>query len=289
MCGTLRKSDGPLAPKPQRFPQPSASPFLNYTMTTAYIPLKEGETITEDCVRFSISDCSINGPTSSLNQQFNSRDHLQYFRAIQIPNPLPVAKEEKDPYADLKRAHAEGKVIQILAEPSLRWRDLPPCKATPNFIYPASEYRPKPEPAAPVETEPEWIPLGPEMFPPGSVFRWGMDKDFNAWTAVVHASTEGIWLPTMAGNDSVRMIKFSEFTHTYPNAEVSRDFGRTWHPCRKQATPAEPEKGGDFSIQGKDPYEYLCEQFPAVEGHIPLKEFLAKCKTAFKAGKESHV
>ena len=65
-------------------------------MKTAYIPLTPGEIITEDCVRFSQITCMPVAPSADeAGKAFDVEFNTPYFRPIQIPDPLPVAEEEK--------------------------------------------------------------------------------------------------------------------------------------------------------------------------------------------------
>lgn len=71
--------------------------------------------------------------------------------------------QTEDPYAELKKAHADGRVIQLYD--SGRWHDLP----DPTWGEPVDQYRIKPEPAFKLPIlgwryadEKKTVPLGPE-------------------------------------------------------------------------------------------------------------------------------
>lgn len=122
--------------------------------------------------------------------------------------PLPPAA----PYAELKVAHAAGKVIQIESEPGL-WTDIP----KPTWAYPALCYRIKPDPQP--WSSPDDVP-GPVCW-----IRKCGDSSGLAWLLVC-VCTNGFHI-----SQSVRppMIAWRE-TQNY---EYSTD-RKTWRPCVKE-------------------------------------------------------
>ena len=78
-----------------------------------------------------------------------------------MPSPKP------DPYAELKKAHAEGKVIECITGTDRRWMAM---QGEPRWFLPVEDYRIKPE-APPFQLPPP---------PPG--MRW---LEVNGWILVV--------------------------------------------------------------------------------------------------------
>jgi hypothetical protein len=169
-----------------------------------------------------------------------------------------------DPYEALKKAQSEGKVIQESWEPKMDWHDL----TDPIFNMHPSRYRVKPEPekwaaekaafangkpvqfrnenwkagdwaslprsreieeqmAVPgyewrVKPEPVMVELGHEDVKPGDAIRViGM----RSWRIVGGAGEKGIYV----GTDSFTYAEAKE------KLEISRDGGKTWGNCEKEA------------------------------------------------------
>jgi hypothetical protein len=166
---------------------------------------------TDPAVRDTIVQC----PECSL--QFLTGAQMRLHRELD---------HKPDPYAELKAAHAAGKTIQIDCA-FAGWNDL----GSPEWDLPPARYRIKPEPPQPevpiAKPEPEWLPLGPEDCPPGSVMRTKLDSP-GTWNQIIHTSPDGI---TPACGD------FISFESLVEDFEISRDGGRTWNPCRKPAAP----------------------------------------------------
>lgn len=85
----------------------------------------------------------------------------------------------------------------------------------------------KPAPAPQAEE----IPLGPEDVPPGSVFRFRGNQA--SWWACVQVVSNGVWISIGHKPKFYAFYKLSDF-------EISRNFGKTWQPCRKVSKAAEP-------------------------------------------------
>lgn len=74
--------------------------------------------------------------------------HLGSHETYRLPLSVPWPEPQPDPYAELKKAHAEGKVIQILNAQN-RYVD-----ADPTWHSPPEAYRIKPEPTFQLPTPP---------------------------------------------------------------------------------------------------------------------------------------
>jgi hypothetical protein len=119
------------------------------------------------------------------------------------------------------------------AEIAAELKPLPPV--TPKV----EEITPAPEKAE------EWVPLGPDDVPPNSVFNL-VPGDIG-WRTPFMVCESGVVLLRDTDETGVTMsaIKWDELHKG--GATISRDFGKTWEPCRKPAKP-EPAPSGDDSI-----------------------------------------
>lgn len=115
-----------------------------------------------------------------------------------------------DPYESLKKAHSEGKVIQILDFGD--YYDIP----NPDWTASVARYRVKPQPVM--------VPLGPEDVPPGSVFRYAYQDPAYLWFAITGVTRDG------AENHHNYIYTWSELK---AKLEISRDNGKTWQKCEK--------------------------------------------------------
>jgi hypothetical protein len=129
--------------------------------------------------------------------------------------PLPAVA---DPYAELKKAHKEGKQIQIFIEAEDKWRDCQAGSRSLEFNYPPERYRVKPEPVL--------VPLGPQDVPPGSVFRWPEWTE-HAWKACHEVDSESVYFPDDTKSSFCFLKNYG--------ALISRDGGKTWQRCEKEA------------------------------------------------------
>jgi hypothetical protein len=124
-----------------------------------------------------------------------------------------------DPYEALKKAHSEGKVIQCFDEDAGlngEWHDL---SGVIFWDCPVTDYRVKPAPVM--------VPLGPEDVPPGSVIRY---IETFQWFAVLSVSENYVMV----------INRHAEHERLYFNDlmkynEISRDGGKTWQKCEKEA------------------------------------------------------
>ena len=112
------------------------------------------------------------------------------FERIKLP-PFTLPTPQPDPYAELKKAHAEGKVIQTKSVIVDGWFDI---LWEPHWDKPVDNYRIKPDDEIPWiewrEKKPK-VPLGPEDVPPGSAVRV---KGFNGFAQVLAVSETGVQL-----------------------------------------------------------------------------------------------
>lgn len=123
-----------------------------------------------------------------------------------------------DPYAELKQAHAEGRVIQMSHQERGKtlWTDFPDAE----FGAPPGRYRVKPEP----------VPIGPEDVKCGdrlkqSHFKPGVEFQ------IIAVLKDGIG-KFVHENDEFRvdLILWSELKSDWL---ISRDGGKTWAKCEK--------------------------------------------------------
>jgi hypothetical protein len=164
--------------------------------------------------------------------QFRRNEHENWRPASHLSwNPLVRASDgeirlapEPDPYEALKKAHAEGKVIQI--DMRTHWWDFPPDDP-PSWDRHAHLYRIKPEP--------EYVPLEASDVPPGSAFRRIDQAHRNIWCAPLtvlptcvefHDSTKIFQVEYAAG---ARESLFDEWQILRP--------GESWMPCKKMKSP----------------------------------------------------
>ncbi len=116
------------------------------------------------------------------------------------------------------QAFADGKDIEVLALDG-SWIDEP----LPAFWQDHHSFRIKPEPP-PVE----YVPLGPEDVPPGSVFRYIQAKNFPAiWYSMEYLSADGPVLRVENGES------FPEWKTLMTSGWEIKRPGEDWQPCRK--------------------------------------------------------
>lgn len=121
--------------------------------------------------------------------------------------PLPAVV---DPYAELKKANAEGKTIQIFMDDEQQWEDL---NHTPSWTDGIEHYRIKPS----------LFPLGPEDVKCGDFLRY-IGNTSDVWN-VVRVSRYAV--STFGGALSWIDLKAL--------CEISRDGGKSWARCEKEA------------------------------------------------------
>lgn len=158
-----------------------------------------------------------------------SGEHLAFarykFLSYRLPLSVPWPEvEEPDPYAELKAAHAAGKVVQVID--CGRWLDLP----TPNWCEPVGRYRIKPTESAPAdEPKTKTVPLGPEDVPPGSVFRSKDQPTTTFWT-VAQVWEDGFYLR----GDSMPWDTARERMQINRSLSKGQWNPDAWEPCSKQ-------------------------------------------------------
>lgn len=127
---------------------------------------------------------------------------------------FPIRIKE-DPFAELKKAHAEGKMIQYQTIDET-WED---C-STPVWL-PESNYRIKPEP--------KLVPLDPEDVTPGSVIRHMNATEWN-WYSVVSIHRCNIALGSFNGNLGTDAPTY----HQLIDCLILRPGSTEWIPCSKE-------------------------------------------------------
>lgn len=129
-----------------------------------------------------------------------------------------------DKWADLKKAHAEGKPIQwkLTSEDNHLWRDtiMPVWKE-------GTDYRIKPEPIR--------IPLGPEDVPPGSIISVQPSVQYG-WFTINATQTQGLHIC----NTACRFIYWEQLKQEQWKINRSLSSGKwdptAWEPCYKEVT-----------------------------------------------------
>ena len=122
-----------------------------------------------------------------------------------------------DPYAELKKAHAEGKTIQIFMDKKNAWEDL---NHKPIWGDPVDTYRVKPSPVL--------VPLGPEDVPPGSAIRFDGWKSSH-WVSVSGISDRFVEYLERSGSETVG------FQTLQKEWTINRNDGRGFVRCEKEA------------------------------------------------------
>lgn len=124
-------------------------------------------------------------------------------------------KPKPDPYAELKAAHAAGKVIEYLHVGAFHteWTTL----NTPSWVYPVDHYR--------IRHEPELVPLEASDIPPGSAIRNNPPNPYAPWWIVTMVTSEGVTLgPRTSVNTFCALMSRGD--------EIKRP-GEDWNPCSK--------------------------------------------------------
>ncbi len=130
--------------------------------------------------------------------------------------PLP----QPDPYAEIKAAHAAGKVIQHRFPGYLNWNDT----SHPEFLR-SREYRIKPEQKK--------VPLGPGDVPPGTVLRGAGEAatpEHQGWCMITSSSLTGIRI-WRHSDSSQTEIKWETLMDA--GSEIWRPTDTEWQPCYK--------------------------------------------------------
>ena len=136
------------------------------------------------------------------------------------PEPQPEPKPEE--WAAEKAAFAVGKVIQYYAKGLGEWEDI---NGNPLWAK-GTQYRIKPEP--------QWVQLGPEDAPPGSVIRGPLWGD-HSWSSINVSDFGVIWLGIDRLSNGVSNHEMSWGRLMESGFEVKRP-GEDWKPCKKEAS-----------------------------------------------------
>jgi hypothetical protein len=136
---------------------------------------------------------------------------------------LPIRLKSPDPYAELKAAHAAGKAIQFRGKGDEKWYNCGPDTGNGPQWLDGYEYRIKPEP----EPEPEYVALDASDVPLSATFQRIGWHQLRA-KLMVERDTCGIMLI-----DSDGEARWKHWKELFDGWQISRDGGKTWHPCRK--------------------------------------------------------
>ena len=138
-------------------------------------------------------------------------------KGYEIIKVREVFDEPVDPYAELKKAHKEGKVIQCANKGFDNWDD-----CVKPFWYDTLQYR--------IKSEPKYRPWKPEEVPVGAIVRskslpdtkmlilWSGHQNFDMATIATRKGDSDI------GFDKALNLLFADY-------QVSLDHGKTWLPC----------------------------------------------------------
>ena len=147
---------------------------------------------------------------------------------IQTPYEIRI-KPQPDPYESLKKAHAEGKVIQCkFANVSDdAWENIKNPKWNAGYL-------------SRITPEHIKVPLGPGDIPPGSVFRWS-DWDQFAYKTVREIDNDNVYF-SAGPTDNCQSSKASyAFLMNSEKALINRSIPLTgkwdataWEPCYKE-------------------------------------------------------
>lgn len=176
--------------------------------------------------------CEYAGPPVWQNGQwscqncFHSMEQPTTTLRLLTPEQIAIAYKP-DPYGKFRQALADGKTIEYQATVGGQWYPFD-SKTKVGFIAPPEAYRIKPEP--------QWLPLGSDDVPPGSVFRQSETTASCTWYSVLCIHDLGVCFHA-GGKDA--------FTLTYAELErlpwqINRPRHRDadgnptlWEPCRK--------------------------------------------------------
>lgn len=128
-----------------------------------------------------------------------------------------MTREQAKELLPVIEAWANGQVVQV--HQFGKWSDVEVLE-TLDWTKTPSHYRLKPTPKR--------VPLGPDDVPPGSVIR---DKSWTCskWVAIIQCDELGVWWHCC---DRARSQVWASLVEGW---EISRDNGKTWLPCWKEA------------------------------------------------------
>ena len=176
------------------------------------VPVLTPAQIADGWIEWHGGDCPVWGGSKP---KFMMRDRAEWndesasnLRWDHRGNDGDIIAYRPDPYEALKKAHSEGKVIEVCDSRIEIWI----AEENPCFDSTPDRYRIKPSPIM--------VPLGPEDVPPGSAIRViGSDN----WRMVL-GNYEGV----LTYN-----AKYS-YEDLQQHYEISRDGGKTWQKCEKE-------------------------------------------------------
>ena len=136
---------------------------------------------------------TLNGIADGKAWEFQGPQENWYVGDLAARNPQRLAadgwkirlKQQPEPFAELKAAHAAGKKLQHRCPSESKWSD---CSVTDTqqdpycFVFEPECYRIKPEP--------QKVPLEPSDVPPGSVLR--RSEWLSAWQSIFGAYDRGV-------------------------------------------------------------------------------------------------
>jgi hypothetical protein len=149
------------------------------------------------------------------------KEHLyECDKTYRLPLSVPWPEPQPDPYAELKKAHAEGKVIQGCIRG--HWIDCP----HPTWKYPVNTYREKPD-------EKKTVPFDISDVPPCSV----LSLDPPRWFDIYGVCKEGIYVL----DDEPLVETLWKWNYLAEKVKINRSIPLTgkwnsdaWEPCQKQ-------------------------------------------------------
>ena len=205
---SIRLKPWTLPPPPEGKQWHRGAEFTEADLPEGYRPLLAGE---ETLIGDEVWACGL-GPW--VPNGGGGRRTLPNVARYRTKRPLPV----EDPYAELKAAHAAGKVIQYLEDEG-DWSQFADGRVAPKWTSPPEFYRVKPDP----------IPLGPEDVPPGSSIRGVGETKSAGWCLITSCTHTGIriWRHSEENQHEITWESLKE-----TGSQILRP-GQDWQPCSK--------------------------------------------------------
>jgi len=201
----------------------------NLSRTTRPIPFAiTSEQIAEGWLPWSGGECPVEPESRPQYMMRSGKTHLsgdeEAKRLRWIHNGFygDIVAYRPDPYGHLRQALADGKEIEHQANVGGQWYSLINAMEV-DFMSPPEAYRIKPEP--------QWLPLGPEDVPPGSVVRKN-DWPEGTWEVVHGTEVTGInWDEENEKFDSI----MEDWLINRPRHRDADGNPTLWEECRKPA------------------------------------------------------
>jgi hypothetical protein len=133
------------------------------------------------------------------------------------PEPQP------EEWAAEKAAFAAGKAIQYRSDSAPDWTD-----SSDPFWFSSSDNNFNPQYR--IKPEPQWVPLGPEDVPPGSVIRgaaWQNGRS-ECWVGIIEVTPNGVI--------ASRLSELYSWDSLIDKWQIKRP-GEDWKPCKKISNP----------------------------------------------------